>query len=75
MALDVLGDSMAIPTFRDDEDYIPIQRIKSDAAKTVASIQVRTDEARFRVRQGDQLQQLLELVVKRKAELSSPGEG
>ncbi len=71
-ALGALNDVLDEPTFRNQEDYVPVTRLKVDAAKAVVTTQVRTDEARFRVRQGDQLAALLELVVKRKAELAAP---
>jgi uncharacterized protein YajQ (UPF0234 family) len=48
-----------------------LARIQSDASKTIVTTQVRTDEARFRARQGDQLQALLEMVAKRQAEKAS----
>lgn len=73
-ALGTLNEVLDEPVTRGDEDWIPMTRLKVDAAKAVVVTQVRTDEARFRVRQGDQLAALLELVVKRKAELAAPDE-
>lgn len=73
-ALGALNEVLDEPVFRNQEDYVPVTRLKVDAAKAVVTTQVRTDEARFRVRQGDQLAALLELVVKRKAELATPDE-
>jgi hypothetical protein len=67
-ALDKLVEIISEPIHRIEEDYVPLARIQSDASKTIVTTQVRTDEARFRARQGDQLQALLEMVARRQAE-------
>lgn len=73
-ALDKLEEIIDEPALRHHDDYIPLTRIQSDASKTVVTAQVRTDEAKFRVRQGDQAQKILEMVLARKAQLGASEE-
>ena len=71
VALDRLGKILDAPNPRDGPDHIALSRVQADAAKTILMAQIRVDEAKFRNHQTDDAQQLLELVLKRKAELAA----
>ena len=50
---------------------IALRCVQVDAAKTILMLQSHADRAKFRNRQTDEAQQILELVLKRKAELAA----
>ena len=50
---------------------IALRRVQVDAAKTILMLQSHADRAKFRNRQTDEDRQILELVLKRKAELAA----
>lgn len=62
-------DTVMDETFTDPE-FVALQRVKTEAAKVVITTRTRADEATFRIRQGDQLAEILQLVLKRKEELT-----
>jgi len=70
-ALDQLGEILNAPNPEDGPNHIALSRVQADAAKTILMAQIRVDEAKFRNHQTDDAQQLLELVLKRKAELAA----
>jgi hypothetical protein len=71
VALDQLGKILHAPNPRAGPNHIALSRVQADAAKTVLMAQIRVDEAKFRNHQTDNTQQILELVLKRKAELAA----
>ena len=71
VALDKLGKILDAPNPRDGPNHIALSRVQADAAKTILMAQIRVDEAKFRNHQTDNAQQILELVLKRKAELAA----
>jgi len=71
VALDQLGKILDAPNPRHSPDHIALSRVQADAAKTILMAQIRVDEAKFRNHQTDEIQQILELVLKRKAELAA----
>lgn len=52
-----------------DPEFVALMRVKTEAAKVAISTRTRADEATFRIRQGDQLAEILRAVLQRKAEL------
>jgi hypothetical protein len=50
---------------------LPSDRVQVDAAKTILMAQMRVDQAMFRNRQSDEIHQILEAVLRRKAELAA----
>ena len=50
---------------------IALRCVQVDAAKTILMLQSHADRAKFRNRQTDEDRQILELVLKRKAELAA----
>ena len=56
---------------RGDRDHTALRRAQVDAAKTILMLQIHADRAKFHNRQSDEAQQILELVLKRKAELAA----
>jgi hypothetical protein len=71
VALDQLGDIMNAPNPKDGPNHIALSRVQTDAAKTILKAQIRADRTKFRNRQTDEAQQILELVLRRKAELAA----
>ena len=59
------------PNREDGRNRIALRRVQVDAAKTILMLQGHADRAEFRNRQTDEAQQILELVLKRKAELAT----
>ena len=59
------------PNRKDGPNRIALRRVQVDAAKTILMLQSHADWARFRNRQTDEGQQILEAVFKRKAELAA----
>ena len=59
------------PNRKDGPNRIALRRVQVDAAKTILMLQSHADRAKFRNRQADEAQQILELVLKRKAELAA----
>jgi len=61
-ALDQLGEILNAPNPEDGPNHIALNRVQVDAAKTILRAQIRADEAKFRNRQTDEVQQILEAV-------------
>ena len=66
-----LGESLDAPNPKVSHNRIALRRVQVDAAKTILMLQSHADRAKFRNRQTDEAQQILELVLKRKAELAA----
>ena len=70
-ASDQLGKILDAPNPNDGPNRIALRRVQVDAAKTILMTQIRADQAKFRDRQSDELKQILDAVLKRKAELAA----
>ena len=59
------------PNRKDGPNHIALRRVRVDAAKTILMLQGHADRAKFRNRETDEAQHILEAVLKRKAELAA----
>lgn len=73
-ALDTQEQIMDTDLPANDDRFVRLLGIKQAASATILGAQIKTDENRFRARQGDHLAQLLETVLVRKAVLDSEPE-
>jgi len=74
-ALNQLGDIMNAPNPKDGPNHIALRRVQIHAAKTILKAQIRADRTKFCIRQTDEAQQILELVLRRKVELAALDQG
>ena len=71
-AMDVLNEGMG--ETNDDPDLVALHRMRNEAAKTIITTQRQVDDAALRMKQQDDLNEMLQLVLKRKAELAQEGD-
>jgi hypothetical protein len=75
MAFDQLGEILDLPNPKDGPNHIALRRVQIHAAKTILKAQIRADRTKFRIRQTDEAQQILDLVLRRKVELAALDQG
>ena len=54
----------------DDPDLVNLHRMRNEAAKTLANLKARVDEAGLKMKQEDNLAGLMQLVLAKKAQLA-----
>jgi hypothetical protein len=64
-ALAKFAEIVAVPRTKNDPDHTDICRLQADVAKTILIAQIRADEAKLRSGQANDIQAILEAVLRR----------
>jgi hypothetical protein len=70
-ALAKLDEIVTAPRTKGAPGHANIRRLRADVAKIILIVQIRADEAKLRSGQANNIQPILEVVLRRKAELAA----
>jgi hypothetical protein len=70
-ALAKLDEIVTAPRTKGAHGHASIRRLRADVAKTILIVQIRADEAKLKSGQANNIQAILETVLRRKAELAA----
>jgi hypothetical protein len=69
-ALAKLAEIVDAPHTKNDPNHVAVWRLRADVAKTILIAQIRADKTKLRAGPANNIQAILEAVLRRKAELA-----